>query len=259
MTQQRRESGKLGIVAHRQHEIAVGAGKGFIGHDIGVRIAEARRILAGHQGIERLVGQRRQLHIQQCHIDMTPLAGLCSLMQRRQHANGGIQAGHHVGDRHPGLHRHAIWLSGQAHQPAQRLHHEVIARPMRPGTILTKAGDRTHYQRRILGAQRLGIQPIACQPANLEILEHDVGPGGQAPDQLLPFGRGDIHAQRLLAAVGTQVVGRQAIRVAHLSGIIEPRRPPATGIIAALGMLDLDHAGAEIRQQLAGPGPGQYA
>jgi hypothetical protein len=73
---------------------------------------------------------------------------------------------------------------------------------------------------------------------------------------LSSFRAGDIERDRALAAVGRVIIGgRQVLAI----GALDKGRAPAAGVVAALGMLDLDDVGAEIGQQLPGPGTSQDA
>ena len=68
---------------------------------------------------------------------------------------------------------------------------------------------------------------------------------GEAADHGLPLGRGDVHRDRALVAVGAQEVGAQIHRA------LDIRRPPLARVVAARGgVLDLEHVGAEIAQHL---------
>ncbi len=66
----------------------------------------------------------------------------------------------------------------------------------------------------------------------------------------------EVELDRALAAVGgVEIGGAQMAAV----GCRHERRAPAAGVVAGALALDLDHVGAEIGENLAGPGPGQDA
>ena len=98
--------------------------------------------------------------------------------QRRQDRHRRIQPGQDIRQRHADLHRPCTFITlgatGQAHQAAQSLDHEVIARALGVGPGLTKAGDRAVDQVRIDRLQRLVIQPISRQATDLEVFNEDV-------------------------------------------------------------------------------------
>ena len=58
---------------------------------------------------------------------MLPAPGLVPLVERGQHADGGVQPGHDVEHRDAGAERLAVGVAGQAHQPGDRLHDQVVA------------------------------------------------------------------------------------------------------------------------------------
>ena len=59
--------------------------------------------------------------------------------------------------------------------PRHALDHEVITRPLRVGSVLAEAGDRAIDQARIDGFQAVIVEAILLQPADLEVLDHDIG------------------------------------------------------------------------------------
>ena len=66
----------------------------------------------------------------------------------------------------------------------------------------------------------------------------------------------EVGLDRTLAAVGGMEIGR-ADRLAV--GALDEWRPPAARVVAGAFTFDLDDVGAEVRQHLPRPGPGQYA
>jgi hypothetical protein len=101
------------------------------------------------------------------------------------------------------------------------------------------------------------IEAVGGQATDLEVLDQHVGVARQLANDLLPLGSRDIDGQRALVAVGAQEIGGLARRLAIAVG--QPRRPPAARVVAAAGPLDLDYLGAEVGQQLTGPGAGENA
>ena len=74
---------------------------------------------------------------------------------------------------------------------------------------------------------------------------------------LCEVGLGYLDGDRALVAVGAEEVGGVG-RVAAV-GVLQPRRAPGARVVAAAGALDLDDVGAQIRQHLSRPRPGQHA
>ena len=109
--------GELAVVAGRDDDVAVGDRKHLVGHDIGMRIADPLRHLAGDQEVERLVGEHADLRIDQRGVDMAAAAGLLALGERRQDADHRIDAGEDVGDRNARARRLAVRRAGQDMKP----------------------------------------------------------------------------------------------------------------------------------------------
>ena len=65
-----RKTRELGIVAHRDNNVSIAGRECLVGHDIGMGITVAHRHLAGSKEVHPLVGQRRDLDVQQRQIDM---------------------------------------------------------------------------------------------------------------------------------------------------------------------------------------------
>jgi hypothetical protein len=91
--------------------------------------------------------------------------------------------------------------------------------------------------------------------ADLEVLEQDVRIRCEPANDRLPFGPGEIDRERLLVAIGAEVVGRFRGRRSRRIG--EEGRPPGARLVARAGPLDLDDLGAEIAEHLSGPRAGE--
>ena len=94
------------------------------------------------------------------------------------------------------------------------------------------------------------------EAADLEILDQHVRPGGELPDHAPSLLVVEIELDRALAAVGGMKIG--GVEMAAV-GRFHEGRTPAAGIVAGPLALDLDHIGAEIGENLPGPGPRQDA
>ena len=89
-------------------------------------------IRAGDDAGERvgaaLVDQRREQRGEQVDLDQLPLAAGCvAVAKRGEDADAREQPGEHVDQRDPDLLRLAVGRAGDAHQPAERLHQQVVA------------------------------------------------------------------------------------------------------------------------------------
>ncbi len=187
------------------------------------------------------------------------------MRQRRLDGDGGVKAGEDVGQCHADLLRtgafFVIGASRDAHQAAHALDQEIVAGARGVGAVLAEAGDRAIHELRIERREAGVVEAIGLEPADLEVFQHHVRLRRQLAQDGLPLGAGHVHGQRTLVAVGAQEIGGIRRRLARAVG--EPGRPPAARIVTALairaGLLDLDHVGAEVAQQLRGPRPGQDA
>mmetsp|Transcript_9928 Transcript_9928/g.23319 ORF Transcript_9928/g.23319 Transcript_9928/m.23319 type:complete len:212 (-) Transcript_9928:695-1330(-) len=183
------ELGELPVVADGQDQVAVAGLEGLVGDDVLVRIAHAARYLAAAQIVAAQVGQHRELGVQQRHVDDLALAGGVPVAQSCQDGDRGVEAGEQVCDGHADLLRTAagqvVALAGHAHQPAHALDRVVIAGPLGIGTGLAETGDGADHQARMLGKQAVGVEPVAREVADLEVLHQHVHlPGELAHDGL---------------------------------------------------------------------------
>ena len=105
-------------------------------------VAQPARHIAADQIVHRLVGEHRDLDVEQGHVDMAAVARRLAAAQRREDRSRGIDAGEDVGEGDADLLRLAVGLAGQVHDPAHALDHEVIAGAGGIGAVLAEAGDR---------------------------------------------------------------------------------------------------------------------
>jgi len=122
---------------------------------------------------------------------------------------------------------------------------------------MPEARDRADHEARVQRPERLGVEAVALEAADLEVFDDDVGVGREAPDQGATLGGLEIGRDAALAAVAAmEIGGAEVARLAAVPGSDEGRSPLAR-VVAAAGALHLDHVGPEIRQQLPAPWPGQ--
>jgi len=124
-------------------------------------------------------------------------------------------------------------------------------------SLMPEARDRADHEARVQRPERLGVEAVALEAADLEVFDDDVGVGREAPDQGATLGGLEIGRDAALAAVAAmEIGGAEVARLAAVPGSDEGRSPLAR-VVAAAGALHLDHVGPEIRQQLPAPWPGQ--
>ena len=127
-----------------------------------------------------LVDQARQQAAEQVHLDQLPVSGGLARAKRREDPDGGVQTGEHVHQGDPRLDRLAGARSGDAHEPADGLHEQVV--PGQFGALPgAESGNRAIHQPRVHRADLLVGQPVPGHGAGPEVLDQDVG----APHQLL--------------------------------------------------------------------------
>jgi enoyl-CoA hydratase/carnithine racemase len=162
----------------------------------------------------------------------------------------------HVADRHADLGRPAavpVLGPRDRHEPARRLDDRVIARPVGIGAVRAVSGDREVDQARVEPLELHVVEPEPCEPADAEILDHDVGPAEQPPQDFLAFTRAKVHPHAALVAVHREEVGR-GLRPGLVRA--DPRRSPRAGGIS-LGRLDLDDVRSKIAKEHRAQRPGE--
>ena len=179
---------------------------------------------------------------------MLAAAGGIPFLERRQDADGRIHTAHDVGDGDADLGRLTVRRTGDAHQTAHRLDQQVVAGALGIGPRLSETRDGAVNQTRIEGTKACVIEPVLFETAGFEVLHEHVAFGGDLAYQALTFGLTDVHRQRALVAVGTQIVG--AFPGLVPVRVLEKRGSPTPRVVARARTLHLDDFGAEVAQQL---------
>ena len=109
----------------------------------GSGIAEPTRRNAGDEVIHRLIGQKRNLGVQERHIDVGTLRSLMSAIERGKDADCGVDACQDVCDCNADLLRLAVRSARNIHNPAHALDYEIVSCAGRVRAGLAKSGDRT--------------------------------------------------------------------------------------------------------------------
>src|SRR5262249_41496544 len=134
------------VVAACEDHVTVAGLEHLVRHDARMRIAETRWIFAGRQMGHRLVGKESHAGVEQRHVYPLPFAGHRTIGERGTDSNGRVHAGREVDDGNTDTLRtaswHAVGLTGDAHEPAHTLCHEIVARPVFVWASLAKAGYR---------------------------------------------------------------------------------------------------------------------
>src|SRR5262249_33848127 len=114
---------------------------------------------------------------------------------------------------------------------------------------LAETGDRRIDQARIGRMQGRMVEAEPRHDAGAEILDEDVGLGGEGMDEGEPLGLAHIHRDAALAAVEEREIGALALDM----------RSEMAALIAAPRHLDLDDLGAEIGEHGGAIGAGHHA
>ena len=91
-----RERAELLVVAHGDHELAVGGAEHRVRRDRRVRVAHPARRRAGRERRGRLVRERREQALQQVHLDELAHAGAVAVAQREEDPGERVLPGEHV-------------------------------------------------------------------------------------------------------------------------------------------------------------------
>src|ERR1700744_6796355 len=136
--------------------------------------------------------------------------------------------------------------AGQAHQAGHALGQDVVAGQ---GCALARAeaADRGVDDRGIVGGDAVVVQAEAPQAAGLEVLDEDVGPGGQLVSHRVVLFVAQVQGDRPLIAVDPQVVR---------ADVIAAGRHPLPGVVAGRA-LHLDDVSAQVGQHHRGVRAGQ--
>ena len=168
-------------------------------------------------------------------------------MDRHHRAQRREGRGQRVADRDPRPARRGRRIAHDITQAAHRLADRAIARALGIGPGLAVARDAHHDDAGVDFGQPVVAQVPPLHRAGAEILDQDVGPRDQTVDDVLAFLLARVDGDRFLVAGEHREPQRLAVRLL---------RPPFAHRIAPAGLLELDHLGAEICQQLAAKRPG---
>ncbi|MNV69541.1 hypothetical protein D3C71_1624570 [compost metagenome] len=118
---------ELAVVAHGDHQRAVGGFEHAVGNDRWVGIAELRRVAVLEQRLHAVVAGDHQAAVVKRHLHMAALAGGVALVQRGEDGLGRVHAGEHVHRGHAELQRTLAFFAVHRHQAGFALHHQVVA------------------------------------------------------------------------------------------------------------------------------------
>jgi hypothetical protein len=196
-----------------------------------------------------VVAQHGDRRLQQRDLNMLSLrAPFRPRGQRRAGRRGRQNAGAEVDQRGAEPRRAAVRLAGHRHHAGEGLQHVVVARSVLERPTRPVAGDRDMDQPRVQPDQPGVGQAEPLRRGRREVLQQHVAAADQALEDRLALRRLQVQGQAALAAVGAEEIG---------SAPVHHRRPAA--VLVAGEVLDLDHLGAEVGEELAAGWAGQHA
>ncbi|MCY1216740.1 hypothetical protein D9M72_286240 [compost metagenome] len=143
-----------------------------------MRIAQPARQIAGDHVVDGLVAVEGKDAVEQGHVDMLALPAALTPGQRSRNGQAGVHGSGNVRDGNANLLRAAsgqvITFTGDTHQSAHALEHEVVPRPVPVGTGLAEAGHGAIDQARIHFAQIVIGKPVTCQRTDLVVFDQHV-------------------------------------------------------------------------------------
>ena len=126
-------------------------------------------------------------------------------------------------------------------------------RALAPGPGLPEARDRAVHNVAFNSVDRRIVEAEPADHPGREVLDEHVGVTGQGQHHLAALGPAQVDRHALLAGVDAREVGRLVLA----PGLDLVRVAPH--LVALDGALDLDHAGAQVREQARAVGTGQHS
>jgi hypothetical protein len=203
---------------------------------------------------QRAVGHvfRGDERLQHRHVEVGTLAGLQRADERREDRSERVGGGEHVGGLQIAHPRRRLAVALQVHEPRHRVDDVREGGPVRQRPRLSEAGDRAVHEPGVDRAQRRRIDAEPGRNPGEKIFDRDIGMAGEIVRDRPAVRMRQIDGHALLARVDPDEIRGLVIAV-----VLE-LKVPAAHLVAFAGTLDLDHAGAEIREQACAIRPGQH-
>jgi hypothetical protein len=244
----RSEPDELAVVAAGHSEQTVTTAQGLVWSDGGVAVAHALGCLTCLEVALGLVDERAQQAGEQIDLHSAPVPGLSARSQCGEHPDGGVLAAQNVHQCDTGFGRLALRFAGDAHEPAHRLHHEVV--PEQFGACGgAETGDRAVDDARVDGLDLFVAQTETFQRSGAVVLHEHVCARGQLQGKCAIGRCSQIEGDTELGAVDALEVRRAARG---------PGRAPGAGVVAGAWSFDLDHGGPEVGKVHGAQRPGKH-
>ena len=237
------------VVAGGNDHVAVLGGEGIVRIGGLIPVADALGDTAGglidHGDI--LHGGRHRIH--QSHIHLFTQAGLLLVHQSGQNAHRHVQGAQHVAQGGSGAGSGTAGPAAGAHEAAHGLADDIIAGTLAQGAGVAEAGNRAVDDAGVDLFQNIIAQAQLFHGAGAVVLQNHVGLLHQFLEDLLALGLLQVQSDAHLAAVEVGVIHAVAV----------DERSHFAGIVAALGIFDLDDRGAQVSHQYRRIGACQHA
>ena len=230
------ERRELAVVTGRDHDPPVACLERLVGRDD----PECGSHRPGNGAASEVAGElvREPVHrsFEQREIDELRVRTLVASAQGRQDRDHRPHAGSLVDHGDAGPRGRAPGLARHAHDPARRLHQRVVARMLSQRAVLAEGADRAVDDAGVARPHGLEPEAQALREPRPQVLDEDVRALGDAENRLETLRRLQVDREGSLARVRGEVRGALAV---------PERRPPGTGVVATLRVLDLDDVGSE--------------
>ena len=158
-------------------------------------------------------------------------------MEGRNRRERAVEGAGEVGHRHADLHRPAAALgTGDRHEPAHPLRHDVEPGPLRVGTVLAPARSGDIDEPRIQLRQPAVVELEIGHGARTEVLHHHIRALDQAAEHFLPPRELEVQGEGSLVSIEPD----------ETRGFALEERSGGAHLVATVWVLDLHHLGAEI-------------
>lgn len=136
-------------------------------------------LLATDEATAGNIGQGRSLTVTQGDVQMLPFARLLTAKKSSHDGVARVQTRSQICDSYTDLDGGAITGAGDVHQAKFRLHHHIIACPLRVRSALAVSGDGGIDQGRVDFVDGIEVQAVLFQGSRDVILDKDVALGRQ--------------------------------------------------------------------------------
>ena len=178
--------------------------------------------------------------------------GDIALAKRRKNADDGKDRCREIGERHADANRRIVGRARGHHQPAERLDDAVHGFA---GSGCRVIGAVSRYRAvddaRIARARELVPDAEPIERARREVLDDDIRLAHEVREHFARSRLLQVQRDRILAAQAVQSCGRNVVRrrAAERDAVSPDERRVLAAVIGRGGVLDLDDARAEARQQ----------